>query len=1523
MGERSNFLISDGWEGTVKGSIRPGLPHAAAASILVLLLLIGSLSVVAAATAGVGTGISLSKDPSVVGKPGVDISGSGIGYFTENAGQWAPGIEFVASSSFGSVGFGRGGMYYNLVERDIDIDLWTPGASHGPDAILKRCEACIIRIDFEGSNEEGPVGAGLLAHRSNFFLGDEPSEWRTDVRNFNRIVYRDIWDGIDMIYHFDGGFLKYDIVIDPGADPGEIRFGMEGQTDLGIVDGGLRAGTPIGIDLMDGSPEVYYEDDPGSRIDSSFELLDGRSYSFHLGEYDPSRTLVIDPLVYSTYVGGSDIECAFTMEADRSGSAYAAGTTMSSNFPLSTGAYDTSLNNSLDGFVYKISADGSKLDYCTFFGGSGDEMIYDIDVDGMGYVHFTGDTYSLDFPLTERGYNGTSNRTSDSTDVFAGKLGPGGSTLVYSALIGGMYDEQPCTVIAGGSGNVYLTGHTYSADFPMTTDAFDDTFNEGEANSEVFLCELSSSGSSLAYSTYIGGYSSDLAMDMTIDESGYLYITGNTGSDDFPTSRGCFDSTQSGFLDSFVLKFDIRGSDIVYSTYLGGTQLTVTLSIAVDASGNAYVVGETGCTDHPITNGAFDTSFNGGDSDGFVTKMNPTGTSPVYSTYIGGDSMEGLSSIRLDDKGCAYLTGMTQSYDYPTTFGAYDRTNNGGMMDAVFSKLDPSGSSLEYSTYIGGNEDDVGYSVDLNENGDAYIAGFTSSANFPMTSGAFQMSFGGGIYDTFGLCLDLTIPPGMPENMTGRSGDGWVNISWSPPRFDGGSEILSYSIYRGTTSGSPGYLDNTTDLFFNDTDVENGQVYYYSVKAVNIVGEGMPSDEVNAQPGSRPLPPVGLSASDENGQIVLEWTEPEDDGGFDILMYRIYRTREDGTDRRTYSSEPASTGYVDENVLPTVRYVYRMTSMNILGESLPTDEVIAMVRTTPSEPVNLSYVSGDGYVEISWDEPASDGGDAVIEYRIYRGAGPSAMVLLAWVGSRDRCYNDTTVTNGDDYHYYVTAWNPLGESPPSDPIVACPGCAPTPPIVLEAEPGNSVVKLTWKAPLSDGGIGVQTYRLYGASDGGPALLIIELSRDDRSYRDHGLENGKTYTYFVTAVNHKGESGPSNEVSAVPTGPPSRPTGVEASPSVAGIRITWEGPLEDGGDPIVRFNIYRATVGSEFEPVGEAGAKESSFIDDTVEMGVTYRYRVSVSNSAWESLPSDEVKTTSLSPPSPPVGISAAGWDSTVEVEWEPSQENGGIEVTSFVLYRGSSADDLVVLDTVGPDTMIYTDDHVANGIEYFYAVSAVNAMGGSKISVIASATPVGLPSEPRDIKLTIVNGAVQVSWSPPHDDGGSMVLMYKLYRIEDGGDEELLADLDASRSSYLDESVTPGRTYSYRVSAVCFLGESERSGSAEISIEEEEKGGVGILVLLISIVSVLLVLAALVSIGFIVRARRKRVPEHFGIDVRDNPLQPPVQGAVAGAEPPSGAPMDGTCTGNVRINQNSGQTPREYGSNWGNERESY
>ena len=615
----------------------------------------------------------------------------------------------------------------------------------------------VVRMKLANANPNPAVsGQTEMVTKSNYFSGSDPSQWRTNVVNYQKVHYEAIYEGIDLVYYGNQQHLEYDFVVAPGADPYKIEMqfdglaAKEGDAPITLDERGNAILHLTGGELLLQTPFIYQEND-GERepVDGAYRLTDGYHLAFAVADYDDSRPLVIDPVLrYSTFLGGSGSEYGYGIAADANGNTYVTGTTQdaTTDFPSTTGAFSTTHNGGTDIFVSKLSADGSSLLYSTFLGGTGYDGAYALAIDGNGNAYVTGSTMSSDFPTTAGAFDITHN---GNADAFVSLFNPTGSALLYSTFLGGTGYDEGWGIAVDVDGNAYIAGYTYDSitDFPTTAGAFNMTHNGGGV--DAFVSKLNATGTALDYSTFLGGTGGDAAYGIAVDANRSAYVVGTTDAGiDFPVTTGAYDETHNGSTDVFVSKLNPTGTALDYSTFLGGSSAEEAWGVAVDAGGNAYVTGYTGAgtTGFPTTAGAFDVTHNGG-SDVFVSKLNATGAALIYSTFLGGSSQETGYAIAVDASGNAYVTGETTDAvtDFPTTTGAFDETHNGAS-DVFVSQLSSDGSSLLYSTFLGGSPDatsngrDEGWGIAVDAGGNLYVTGSTAMAinGFPSTAGAYD-----------------------------------------------------------------------------------------------------------------------------------------------------------------------------------------------------------------------------------------------------------------------------------------------------------------------------------------------------------------------------------------------------------------------------------------------------------------------------------------------------------------------------------------------------------------------------------------------------------------------------------------------------------------------------------------------------------------------------------------------------------------------------------------------------------------
>lgn len=638
-------------------------------------------------------------------------------------------------------------------------------------------KTAVLRMHLIGANKNAQVsGRDPLPGTTNYFRGNDPRNWQTNVPNYRQIAYRDVYPGIDLVYYGNQRQLEYDFVVAPGSDPTTIKLSFGSAAPrLDARTGDLILKT-AGADVRFHKPVAYQAeakpDQPASdskrSVESRFVLDAENRVAFQLGSYDHNQPLVIDPtLGYSTYLGGSASDYATSIAVDSTGSAYITGYTSSENFPTTAGAFQTSCSGgscatNVDAFVTKLNSTGTALIYSTYLGGSSKDYGYGIAVDKSGDAFIVGTTFSGNFPITAGVFQTKCGGGSCAGgDVFVTELNPTGSGLVYSTYLAGSGTNQGDAIVLDSSGNAYVTGYTKGSNFPVTAGVFQPKCSScSKTFVDAFVTKINSTGTALVYSSYLGGNNADVAYAIALDSSENAYVTGYTYSTNFPVTKGAFQTTSGAMTAGFVSKVNATATALSYSTYLGGSATGTNAcpacasAIAVDSAGNAYVAGLTWETNFPTTAGAYQTNFAGGFHDAFVTKMNSTGTGLIYSTYIGGSADDGATSIAVDSNGVAYIKGNTFSANFPTTPGAFNNVFEAGNNSMAFvAILNAAGTALDYSTYLGGSASAYGGATTMLaiENSippNIYVTGYTNSTNFPVSAGAYQTK-SGGAYDAF------------------------------------------------------------------------------------------------------------------------------------------------------------------------------------------------------------------------------------------------------------------------------------------------------------------------------------------------------------------------------------------------------------------------------------------------------------------------------------------------------------------------------------------------------------------------------------------------------------------------------------------------------------------------------------------------------------------------------------------------------------------------------------------------------
>ncbi len=638
-------------------------------------------------------------------------------------------------------------------EREMRIaDFGMRNDDHSPaprvaQSALPNPQSAIVRMKLLGANPAPTLrGEAELPGKSNYFSGKDTKQWQTNIPTYARVKYEAVYDGIDLVYYGNQQQLEYDFVVQPGADPNIIRFGFEGVENVTLNAAGELVLQTAAGEVKQHKPVIYQEvNGQKQEIAGSYVLSDGQ-VGFVVGAYDASQPLVIDPvIVYATATGTNGVSGngPSALAVDQAGCAYIG----KSNGPAATpGAYENGTGLS----VIKLNATGTAAIYSVTLSGGAQDWIQGMAVDREGNCYLTGQAASSSFVTTPGAFQTDYGITCTACrNAFVTKINPTGSALIYSTYLKGDDTVGSKSNVGQGiavdaQGNAYVTGYTNAKDFPTTPGVFQPKLNTDNTSArDTFVTKLNANGTILVYSTYLGaGDNSDQGKNIAVDAAGNAYVTGVTGNGynslvnpiqktPFPKTPGAYETPDTKSLGGiFLTKFNPSGSALLYSTIIGrGGTSNDLIGLVIDAVGNAYLASGTRSPDFPITPGAYKTTFTAsGVGHAFVTKVNPTGSGLVYSTFVGGSQAEYAIELGIDSEGNATIAGLTDSPDFPQT-GTPEATSN-----AFITKLNATGNALLYSGYyqFGRPERFV-----VNPTGDLYLLSGTNT-NFQVTPGAYQ-----------------------------------------------------------------------------------------------------------------------------------------------------------------------------------------------------------------------------------------------------------------------------------------------------------------------------------------------------------------------------------------------------------------------------------------------------------------------------------------------------------------------------------------------------------------------------------------------------------------------------------------------------------------------------------------------------------------------------------------------------------------------------------------------------------------
>ncbi len=1364
-----------------------------------------------------------------------DLLSNVQGHFVENLGQYGPGAGmFYAVGDPLSVALGSGWVsFYHI------------GDGTG--------EGAMVRMDLLGAKGVDPIGVDPLSYPTNYLKGNDPDKWVVGARSFREVHYREVYDGIDLVYRFDAGMLKYDIHVEPHADISQVKMGYSGHDSLRVdsVTGDLVIQTPV-ADLIDRAP-VSYQDNATAcdKISTRFILVDEGTISFDVTGHDPGLPLVIDPLlpVFSTFVGGSVNESLWDLLIDE-GDILVCGATQSTDFPTTPGVISENYMLNDDGYIFKLKEDGSDLIFSTFIGGSGLDIATHMALDKDRNIVVTGHSGSSEFPTTTGAYKDT---LEYSGEIFVIKLDNDCTKVIWGTfLVKGVLGS----IAVMSNGDIMVAGATQETSFTSVPGCYDDTHNGG--GDDLILIRLDPNGTRIIKWTFIGGSGSDATgvAGMKIDAHDNVFaLIYTTTSTDLPVTPDAYSKVYSGGGDGAIFKIDGDLSELEYMTYLGGTGNDGASEIDIDASGAVYIIGTTDSSDFPTTDGAYDRTHNSpGVNDAFITKLAPNGSSLSFSTFIGGRSGDVGVSLRIGSDGLVYYAIMTESTLMPTTKVETDGTY-GGMGDVYIGVLDEQDQSIRYGTYIGGMYSEGQYlSMDLSGS-DVVVVGSTGSPLFPTTMGAYDRTYN-GYFDMFVTRLApklvKTSPPSPPLNLKAIQEGRSVSLDWDRPIDDGNLNLWPYQVHRGM---SPGNFPDTWDVppwftEWNDTLPEDGVTFYYVVTAVNPAGETR-SNIVNVINATRPDPPLDLTAEAGCGTVMLTWSVPAYTGGLPILGYHIRRGT-DPDDLVHLRTVTDGLSFEDEGLVNGDHYYYSISAFNDIGDSLFSPAISALPVGPPGAPQGLYITAGDGMLNLWWRRPINDGGRTFTGYQVLRGIDRNALTIVAQVGNSTTSYVDSPLVNGVTYYYAVRAVNEEGEGVLSPIVSRAPTGQPGAPMNLTGLANIGEVELSWEPSGSDIGSTLVRYSLFkGTSENGLEHLV-DVNGNTTSYVDRDLEYGRMTYYTVSATNQFGDGPISSIIPIWPVKLPDPPGNLHARGDHESVTLTWQDPMDESGSDVIGYVIYRGVSADDLSVIDTVTDGSNSFTDTRTADVQVYYYKVATVTAIGEGRMSALVSAVPFTYPSEPTFLSASRSGRFVELSWNPPDEMGGSRLLLYRIYRGNDPD-LMRLYTEVVDRTTYLDDNLSLGLLFHYSVSAVTQAGEGPRSTAVMFDPsvlVDKPGPPEALVATQDGGSVILSWRPPKSDGGSHLTGYVIYRGRSPVHmDKIVGRVGETILTCRDDSPENDRTYHYCVAAESYLGgEGERSRPADIHVLFDDPGNAftSSFILIVAIVC-----ASIVSMGAI------------------------------------------------------------------------
>lgn len=916
--------------------------------------------------------------------------------FIENRGQWDKSVRFVAR---------KGAAVVRFEDNAIKID-------------SGQRQSAALTLAFEGAARNVEVaGEGKRSGRYNFFFGNDPKKWQPRVAAYASLLYRGLYDGIDMRVREEAGKLEYDLILAPTADLKKVVVRADGASAVEIAaDGALILQTAHGQFRQ--TPPVTWEESPAGEkraVECRFRKIDSRHYGFEAPLRDPGSKLVIDPgLEWGTFLGGGGDDALYdiALARDGSGDIIITGFTQSADFPATKGSIGP-LGQSP--FVARINSTGTALVYSTMFGGAGVDSALALAIDATSAPVVVGNTSSSDFPVTPGAYDTTYN---GDYDAFVARLDPAGGQLVFATYLGGSRSdpsnptqgyEEAWGVGFDPAGNIVIAGNTTSLNFPTTSGAYDtfaSPYMDANFNSmqDDFIARLNPAGTSLTYSTYLGGHGVDYMHGMTVDSQGFVTVTGRTvpvtnrdasGNETplgtpFPTTADAFDRTLNGNADVYVARLKLDGAgaaDLKYSTLLGGNDTEHVTGIALDPNneGQVTIAGWTFSGNYPTTAGVFGrTHFAPLDTTmAFVTRLGfpaTGGASVLWSTYYGAPGNQQADDVTVDNTGAAIIVGANGTRNPPTTERAYDRTPNSS--DAFVCRISANGSQILYSTLLGGSSFEGRLKVVYAGGNAVIVAGETKSPDFPTTVGAYDRVYGingspsdFNVYDVFVTKMTLepletgdttAAPPTLlgPNNGATFTTPAQVSFDWSDVADPSGVEAYHIQVSPNSSftdtlvAQLTGWFESWVSPSQAATDFPTG-TFFWRVRTLDSAHNLSAWSAVRSFTVGTPAPPPAPSllspANDSrvNQPVRFDWSNVNG-----AAFYTIQVDNSSGFTNPLTLNQTVVDSEFTSNSLPASTLWWRVRAHNSAGTAGAWSSVRSIrVRSGPAPSVALSTLS--------------------------------------------------------------------------------------------------------------------------------------------------------------------------------------------------------------------------------------------------------------------------------------------------------------------------------------------------------------------------------------------------------------------------------------------------------------------------------------------------------------------------------------------------------------------------------------